>query len=226
VFLAGLGGGLLGGDHYEIRIEAGPAVSALLSTQAATKVYRSSAGSSQRLHARVADDASLAIVPDPVVCFADARYRQTIEVELAPEGSIALFDAYTCGRSARGEKWSFARYESRTSVVRSGRHVAIDAVRLDPAHGPISDRMGRFEAVLSLLVLGRGFAAVRGAMIECGSSSLSRARGPAIAVSPIGHDGAILRVAATSFESASRFFRPSFGILARLLGDDPFARKW
>jgi urease accessory protein len=225
VFLAGLGGGLLGGDHYEIGVEAGPAVSAFLSTQAATKVYRSSAGSSQRLRARVADGAVLAIVPDPVVCFADARYRQTIEVELAPEGSIALFDAYTCGRSARGEKWSFASYESRTTVVRSGRPVVIDAVRLDPAHGPISDRMGRFEAVLSLLVLGRGFAAVREAMIECGASPLARA-GPVIAVSPISDDGAILRVAARSFETASRFFRPSFGILARVFGDDPFARKW
>jgi urease accessory protein len=215
----------LGGDHYEISVEAGPAVSAFLSTQASTKVYRSSLGSSQRLRARVADGASLAIVPDPVVCFADARYRQTIEVELAPEGSVALFDAYTCGRGARGEKWQFASYESRTSIVRSGRHVAIDAVRLDPAHGPISNRMGRFEAVLSLLVLGRGFAAVRDAMIERGSSSIARG-GPAIAVSPVGIDGAILRVAATSFESASRFFRPSFGILARVFGDDPFARKW
>jgi urease accessory protein len=225
VFLAGLGGGLVGGDHYEIRIDAGPAVSALLATQASTKVYRSRTGASQRLHAFVADDASLAVVPDPVVCFADARYRQTIVVELAPRGSIALFDGYTCGRSARGEKWRFAGYESRTSVFRGGRPVAIDAVRLDPAHGPIAERMGRFEVVLSLLVMGAAFAAVRDAMLGSGPSPVVRA-GPAFAVSPIDSDGAILRVAAPSFESAARLFRPSFEILARVFGDDPFARKW
>jgi hypothetical protein len=47
-----------------------------------------------------------------------------------------------------------------------------------------------------------------------------------VAVSPLGGDACILRVAAERFESASRALRSSFASLASVLGDDPFARKW
>ena len=65
VFLASLGGGLLDGDRIDIDVDVGEGASALLGTQASTKVYRSagsatgSLGSSQRLSARVAAGARL-----------------------------------------------------------------------------------------------------------------------------------------------------------------------
>jgi len=225
VFLVGLGGGLVDGDRFEVRIDAGKGTSALILSQASTKIYRSPGGCSQRLVAHVADGASLAILPDPVVCFAGARYRQEIDVELAPQASLLLWDGYTCGRSARGERWTFSRYASRTRVTRSGRPVLVDATVLDPAHGAIADRMGRFDVILSLLALGEAFAPIRAAILAETPSPVTEGETLA-AASPLGPDAAILRVAATRFENASRVFRPSFRALARLLGDDPFARKW
>jgi len=223
-FLASFGGGLVDGDRLDVDVEVAPSASALLGTQGFTKVYRSPNGCSQRLVARVADAATLAVVPDPVVCFAGARYAQRIDVDLARDASVLLLEGYTCGRSGRGERWKFFHYASRTTIRRGGTRVLVDATRLDPADGPVADRMGRFDVVLSLVAIGPRFARVRDAMFAPGRAS-SYATAIA-AASPLGRDGGILRVLAESFESASSALRSSFSELARLLGDDPFARKW
>jgi urease accessory protein len=266
VFLASLGGGLLDGDRIDLDVEVGDGASALLGTQASTKVYRSppgGAGSSQRLSARVGAGALLAFVPDPVVCFADARYEQTLEISLAPSASLWLADGYSCGRSARGERWAFSRYASRTTVFRGGARSIVDATRLEAGvgpglgrldrqdagelegsgrsprpqqtpriePGPLAGRMGRFDVVLSLLVVGPRFAHAREAILAAwsrgsGADSSSSAASVLVAASPLGDDACILRMAADRFESASRALRSSFALLASVIGDDPFARKW
>jgi urease accessory protein len=159
------------------------------------------------------------------VCFSGARYRQEITVSLASDASLVLLDSYTCGRSARGERWEFAHYASRTKVVREDAPVIIDATRLDPAHGPIAERMGRFDVVMSLVAMGPLFASVRAAILAPAPAP-SPGNAAIATASPIGDSGAILRVLADRFESASRILRPSFSALAHILGDDPFARKW
>jgi urease accessory protein len=247
VFLASLGGGLVDGDRLDVQVDVAAGAAALVGTQASTKVYRSRdlpvaalapaalagelagvsarGGCSQRLRARVGAGATLSVLPDPVVCFADARYEQRIDVALEPAASLCLLDGYTSGRSARGERWAFSRYASRTTILRGERRAVVDATLLDPRHGPLGERMGRFDAVLSLLVVGPAFASVREAMLV---PPASRAAPDAlvIAASPLGDDACVLRVAAERFETASRALRSSFAALARVLGDDPFARKW
>jgi urease accessory protein len=221
VYLANLGGGMVDGDRIDLRIESEPGTSALIGTQASTKVYRSPRGCSQRLEVHVADGAAIAIVPDPVVCFANAQYAQEVEISLAPTASLVLLEGYTCGRAARGERWKFARFESRTTIRRDGVVAIVDAVRLDPAHGPISERMGPFDVLLSLVAVGPRFDQVREAMLA------TSARDSAIvATSPVGVDAAVMRIAANRFEDASCVLRPSFAAVAAMLGDDPFARKW
>jgi urease accessory protein len=245
VFLANLGGGLVDGDRVDVDVDVGQDASALLGTQASTKIYRSPAGGPggwHRMSARVAPGGTLAIASDPIVCFAGARYEQAVEIELAPSASLWLLDGYSCGRSARGERWAFSRYASRTIVTRGGRRSIVDATRLDPGPGPLAERMGRFDIVLSLLVVGPRFAASRAAMLEShrdgpassplphgeleGSVRLPSNETILVAASPLDGDACILRVAAERFEAASRALRSSFASLARVLGDDPFARKW
>jgi urease accessory protein len=225
VFLANLGGGLVDGDCLEVRADVAEGASALLSTQSSTKVYRSPRGCSQRLEARVGDDAALTIIPDPIACFHGARYAQEIEVTLAPRASLLLLDGYTCGRSARGERWAFAHYASRTRIARGDKTEFVDAVRLDPAHGSIAERMGRFDVVLSLLAMGPRFAPVRDAILAP-TPAPTRGDCAVVAASSIRGDGALVRIAAERFERASCLLRPSFAALSRVLGDDPFRRKW
>jgi urease accessory protein len=237
VYLTTFGGGMVDGDRIDVDLLAGPGSTALLGTQSATKVYRSRAcacagpcacgGCSFVLRARVEPGAALAVVPDPVVCFAGARYAQRIDVSLAAGASVLLLDGYSCGRAARGERWRFERFDARSTIERCGARVLVDATRLDAAHGDITARMDPFDVVLSLVVVGPRFAPVRDAMLTGERTTDGGGSGDAItAASPVGDDGAIVRVAASRFERASRALRGCFDALARILGDDPFARKW
>jgi urease accessory protein len=225
VFLSNLGGGLVDGDRLDVRVEVEESATALLGTQASTKVYRSPHGCSQRLEAHIGEGAALAMVPDPVVCFAGARYAQEIRIDLAPNASLFLVDGYTCGRAARNERWDFERYASRTAITRDSAQMLVDATTLDPSLGSIADRMGRFNIVMSVVAIGPRFADVRRVLLAAlpapssGSSVIT-------AASPLGRDGALLRVAADRFEKASQALRPSFDELTRSLGDNPFVRKW
>jgi len=132
VFTATYGGGLVDGDGIVLDLEIDARASAFVSTQSATKVYRSPRGTSQSLDARVATGALLALVPDPVSCFAGARYSQRAHVALAGGASLLLVDAFTCGRAARGERWDFAHLASRTTITRDGHAVLTDATVLSP----------------------------------------------------------------------------------------------
>ncbi|MDC0678656.1 urease accessory protein UreD [Sorangium atrum] len=225
VFVASFGGGLVGGDELHLHARVGRGAAALLSTQASTKVYRSPLGSRQRLEAEVQGGGLLVAIPDPVVCFAGSRYEQDIDVALADDASLVLVDALSSGRSARGERWAFDRYASHIRVSRGGRAALLDATLLDPAHGALPERMGRFDALATLVALGPRAASAAEALLAPRPPPERRAELVASA-SPLRGGGAVVRVAGTSVERVAGFLRGALGFLAGELGDDPFARKW
>jgi urease accessory protein len=219
-FVASFGGGLVSGDAIRLDIDVGERATAMLGTQSSTKVYRGS--SEQRLGARVGRGALFVAIPDPVSCFRGASYEQHARIELAPDASLVFLDAFTCGRSAHGERWLFARYASRTQIHVAGRNILTDAILLDPAHGPLPTRMGRFDAFATLVALGPRAGPVAESFLSLPSSSDRTS----VSAASIVDDGAILRVAATSAERCARAVREALAPLSSILGDDPFARKW
>jgi urease accessory protein len=226
-YVASLGGGLVDGDALALAVEVDRGASALVGTQASTKVYRSPRGTTQSLSARVARDAMLALVPDPVSCFAGARYAQSIDVELEDDrATLVLVDAFTCGRAARGERWAFDRYGSRTRVTRAGRLLVLEAVLLDPAHGDLTTRMGSFEAFATVLAVGPRAEEVRARLLSAAAGPPLRDGSRLHAANAIAHDVTIGRVAAGSAGELSATLRALASPLARELGDDPFARRW
>lgn len=224
-YLASFGGGLVDGDSIHVEVDVGAGATGLLSTQSATKVYRSPRGCRQELHARVGEDGLLVVLPDPVACFTGARYTQETTVTLAPRASLVLLDAFTCGRAARGERWAFSHYLARTLIQRAGVPLFLDAIRLTPEEGPLPTRMGRFEALALLAVFGPEVASLREALLRP-SAPLRRRASVIETASPLGEDGALLRVAATSVEEAMSAVRSRLRLLPPLLGDDPLSRKW
>ena len=228
VFAANFGGGLVDGDHLHVRARVCEGASALLGTQSATKVYRSpddGKGCRQTLDCAVERDASLVLLPDPVCCFESARYEQRNDVRLAQGASLVLLDGLTCGRSARGERWAFSRYFSRTRVFHEGRLVALDATLLDPAHGDLTDRMSRFDAIATLIVLGPRFRELAQAA-RSEPPKLSTRADVIVSPSALQGGGAILRIAGVSVEKVTLAVRAALQTLPDALGDDPFARKW
>jgi urease accessory protein len=224
VYASSFGGGLVDGDDVELDVEVGDDAVALLTTQASTKVYRSPTGCRQATRATVGAGAALALVPDQVVCFAGARYAQTIDVTLAEGASLVLFDGLTAGRTAHGERWRADRYASRIRIDRPAGTLLRDALLLDPAQGDLAARMGRLEAMATMILLGPRFAGAARAVLE-EIASIAAAPGTMIeAASPLG-DGALLRVAADDIEAVTAWLRRRFAPLAAVFGGDPGLHK-
>jgi len=112
-FVANLGGGLVDGDRLSLAVRVAPGAAALLATQSSTKVYPGS--SAQEIRAEVGDEGLLVSLPDPVVCYAGARYRQEATVSLARSATLIWLEPFAAGRLEHGESWAFERLESRRS---------------------------------------------------------------------------------------------------------------
>src|SRR5439155_7941992 len=80
-FASTFGGGLVDGDALRLSVRVRQGATALLTTQGTTKIYRGTSCSS--VEAEVDPEALLAIVGDPVACFAGARFQQSIDVNLS-----------------------------------------------------------------------------------------------------------------------------------------------
>ena len=221
---ATLGGGLLAGDSIHLDINAGADCSAVIGTQASTKIYCSPAklASRQQLHARVGDASLLVLAPDPVTCFADSIYEQRQRFDLMPSSSLVVVDWITSGRWARGERWAMTRCWLRTDIFVAGRQILRDAIRLDGSHAA---RMGRFNCWASVIVWGDRLSGAIDQTLQAVAAQEVPARADLIfSAGPI-PGGMLLRIAGRSTEQVLRFFRRRLNFVADLAGDDPWDRK-
>jgi urease accessory protein len=214
-----LGGGLVDGDQVALALEVGAGAALMVATQAQAKIYRGA--SSQRLSARVGAGGVLVCAPDPVVCFAAARYRQDAAIDLDDAASLVWLDGVTCGRRAHGERWAFASYAARMRVSVGGAVRVHDGVVLDPRHGDVAARMGRFDALATIVALGPRAGAVAAALLAAADGPLAPGADVMISASAI-TDGAIARVAGVAVEPVALAVRALLAPVAAVIGDDPF----
>ena len=223
-YASSFGGGLVDGDRVAMDIAVDDDASALFATQSSTKVYRGAAH--MTFDARVGERGLLAIVPDPIVCFAGASYAQRLSIGLGETASLVLLDALTAGRSARGERWAFSRYESVVSIERDGSRVLLDPVCLDASEAKIAPRMGRFDAIATIVLLGPVVRAYAEAFLASIAREPVARRAEAIVTASPLHDGALVRIVATSTALLAERARAALSFLPDVLGDDPWARKF
>jgi urease accessory protein len=227
VYTSSYGGGLVDGDRIALDVDIGPEAAAFLSTQASTKVYRSPHGTSTELHARISTEGLLAVIPDPIVCFADSRYRQVQSFDLSADSGLVLVDWVSSGRHASGERWAFHEYVARLRARVGGKLVLHDVLALRRDDGDLRDRLGRFDVLAVVLILGmrlRDRAEEVAARVA--EMPVLRRSEQLASATPVGECGCLLRVAGTSVEQTARTVREYLGFLPGLLGDDPWARKW
>jgi len=228
IYTATYGGGLVGGDAIHVDVRLGSDAVAMLSTQASTKVYRSPRETSSELHAVVSSGALLAILPDPVVCFASASYRQVQRVHMHPSAGLIVMDWFSSGRRGYGERWQFDSYTSRLEVFQEGRLVICDALTLDAESGSIGARMGRFNALCAIVLIGPSLARATAQLLaHIASLPIEKHAALLVSASPITRsaNGCLLRLAGISFEAVSAAAREYLSFVPSLLGDDPWARR-
>jgi len=220
-----LGGGLVAGDEIRLDVHVQRGCSAVLGTQASTKIYRSPDGQTCRqiLLARVDTDGILLILPDPVACFAGAIYEQRQRFELAESASLVVVDWITSGRRARGERWEMIGCRLRTDVFVERRRILRDALRLDS--DDLANRMRRCDCLATVIMVGNCLAAAVEQTLEwIAGQRVTASQELIFSAGPI-PGGLLLRVAGASTEQVLQFFRTRLPMLAELTGHDPWSGK-
>src|ERR1044071_6019798 len=108
--LHNLSGGVLGGDTLELSVEVCDGARAQLTSTGATRLYRchpSAPTAMQRQTFRVGRNALLEYLPDELIPFAGARYRQETVVELSEGAGLFWWETVAPGRTARGELFMY-----------------------------------------------------------------------------------------------------------------------
>ncbi|KAI1619951.1 urease accessory protein [Exophiala viscosa] len=139
-FLLTYGGGLVGGDQVNLKIELQDATRLCLLTQGSTKIFKSaerSVVSKQTLDVKVGAGAALCYLPDPTQPFAESVYEQKQTFYVEPDGSsnLLVLDWVSEGRRANGESWNLWSWKGRNEVREydeqsRGRLLLRDAIML------------------------------------------------------------------------------------------------
>ncbi|KAL5731306.1 hypothetical protein ACHQM5_004049 [Ranunculus cassubicifolius] len=151
------GGGIVSGDRVSCGLTIGEGCTTVFTTQSSTKVYKSVGlkCSEQFLEARIGSNALLVVIPDPVTCFATARYFQKQVFKMESESSLIIVDWITSGRHESGESWDFKYYKSTNHIFVGDHPLFLDSVLLEEGSiTSIKERMHGYQVIAMLILVG------------------------------------------------------------------------
>lgn len=120
-------GGIVGGDRLSQTIHLQDNAQALITTAAASKIYRSNGQRArQKIHIQLEAGACLEWLPQETIVFNGAVYQQQMKVELAPGASWLAWEITRFGRTARKERFLQGDWRSHTEIWQQGRPLWID----------------------------------------------------------------------------------------------------
>ncbi|MBM3649119.1 MAG: urease accessory protein UreD [Alphaproteobacteria bacterium] len=127
-------GGVTDGDRLAVEIKVGPGAEAVVTTQAAEKVYRAAhAGDHCTIDVAVTVGAAATLdwLPQETIVFEGARLKRRTVAEVAPGGALLACEMVVLGRAASGERFRSGLLLDIWSVRRAGRLAWTDALRVE-----------------------------------------------------------------------------------------------
>jgi len=167
VVLLNTAGGLVGGDSLRTAIGLGDRARALVTGQAAEKVYRSDGPDvAIRTSLSAGRDAWLEWMPQETILFEASRLDRGLAIDLAAGARCLAGETLVFGRRARGETIAGAWLRDRWEIRREGRLAWADAFALRP------DEPGALDAPFAL-----DGAAAMATLAYCGADAPARLEG-------------------------------------------------
>lgn len=125
-------GGLTGGDCVTMGVEMGERTSAIVTTQAHEKVYKSSGGTVSIIASlKLGAGSALEWLPQPTILFDRAMLARETHVEMTGDADFLGVEAVIFGRTAMGEAMETGALSDHWSIRRDGRLVHADRFALD-----------------------------------------------------------------------------------------------
>lgn len=124
-------GGMVGGDHATIAIEAAAGASVTLTTQSAEKIYRATgAPTLVETTLRLGPQTLLEWLPQETILYDRAAFRRSLGVDMAGDATLLLVESLVFGRLASGETFGSGTLRDRWRVRRDGALVFAEELHL------------------------------------------------------------------------------------------------
>jgi urease accessory protein len=137
------GGAYLGADLFVLDVEVGDGADLLLTTQSATKVYRTPGSfAEQRMVVRLGEGARLELVPDQLIAYREASYRQRTHITVRPSSSLVMAEVVTPGWSPDGAAFRYEEVRLRNEIhletEERSQLLALDNLLIRPPSGDVT----------------------------------------------------------------------------------------
>jgi urease accessory protein len=128
------GGGYLDGDCYKVQISLKEQARLTLTTQSATKVYKTPNTPAYQITEIFLQAGSyLEYIPDPLIMYRHARYKQKNVVRMEKGATFLYSDIITPGWSPDGEPFSYDKLQLINEIYIDDELVTFDHIKLNPA---------------------------------------------------------------------------------------------
>ncbi len=147
-------GGIAGGDHYAIEVEATGESRLSVSSQAAERVYRT-LGPMARVNVthRVRDRARLVWLPQETILFESSGLSRSLDVEIDGTASFLGMESTVLGRRESGEVLQHIAFREHWSVRRDGKLLQSERLAIDGALPRGTAELGNAGAFATLLLV-------------------------------------------------------------------------
>jgi urease accessory protein len=127
------GGGYVDGDSYKISIVLEEDAEVLLTTQSSTKIYKTRTKPAiQEMDIHLKKGSLLEYLPDPVIAYEGASFKQKMIVRMEQGASLICSDIFTPGWAPDGTIFRYNLLQSKMEVHLEKQLVLFDHVKLEP----------------------------------------------------------------------------------------------
>ncbi|MFM7441700.1 MAG: urease accessory protein UreD, partial [Snowella sp.] len=215
-------GGIVGGDRLVQNIELEAHSQVLVTTTAATKVYRSeSERSEQIITIKLGENAYLEWFPQETVIFNEAIYQQDLRVELGKNAVFCGWEITRLGRTARGEQFLTGDWRSRIEIWQADRPLWIDRQGLQGGVEIINSPNGLNQKAIVATFIWLGQKVKAEILTEARELGKSWVKEGEIGITQTQSEGLVCRYRGNSTTEVKHYFEAIWGLLRQSYRDRP-----
>jgi len=126
--------GILQGDKLKIDIKASENSNGHITTQSATKIYKTeNQMPSQIINILVEKESFLEFLPKQIIPHKSAEFYQKVNIKIDQSSTLVYSENISCGRIAHGEEFDFKSLIFRTNAVNEKDEILFsDAMNIEP----------------------------------------------------------------------------------------------
>lgn len=133
-YLLNPGGGYLDGDRYQMKISLEKNARLTLTTQGATKVYKTPRNHAyQESEFLLQAGSLLEYIPDPLIAYQNANYKQKNVIRMDKTATFVYSDIITPGWSPEGDHFSYHSIQLLNEIYIDDELMVYDHIKLTPS---------------------------------------------------------------------------------------------